>query len=512
SGSVLYGTDALAGTINIITRDTPQRRDSGFRLGGGFNGLFSSNEIGRRGSAFLTGVGPRFAFRISQTLDRFSNYHSGAVPLASGGKDAGDRATEVLNSQYHGSNTQLVGRFFIDDSQSVKTTYERRRAANIGFPGLAGVFTAFFPFSNRDKFGVRYEGANLLSRLTRLSLSSFYQKQDRNFSNALNVPAAPPFFPGSFQFSETITRTTTAGFDLQSNWTLGMHNVLTAGVSYVRDRNRDTRFFERLSPNFATNPPSLRRSTDNSNSVPDATFGDLAFFAQNEYEVNAKLRLIGGLRLDRFNSESERTTNFNLPPFFTASQIEDLHLTGLDAGLKVSDTSFSGDIGVVYKPIHSLTLTARVGRSFREPNLFERFFTDFGSAEGFVVGNPDLKPESGVNVDTSIALRTARFKGSFTYFNNRYANFLTSVLAIDRNGVPITVSQGPGRPPIDVYRTVNLRRARIQGAEAEFATSFQVARSLVTPFGNISYAKGDDLQSDLPLDSITPLKTVIGLR
>ena len=146
SGSVLYGTDALAGTINIITRDTPQRRDSGFRLGGGFNGLFSSNETGRRGSAFLTGVGPRFAFRISQTLDRFSNYHSGAVPLPSGGKDGSDRATEVLNSQYHGSNTQLVGRFFIDDAQSVKTTYERRRAANIGFPGLAGVFTAFFPF------------------------------------------------------------------------------------------------------------------------------------------------------------------------------------------------------------------------------------------------------------------------------------------------------------------------------------------------------------------------------
>ena len=34
SGSVLYGTDALAGTINIITRDTPVRRESGFHFGG----------------------------------------------------------------------------------------------------------------------------------------------------------------------------------------------------------------------------------------------------------------------------------------------------------------------------------------------------------------------------------------------------------------------------------------------------------------------------------------------
>src|SRR5687767_10285898 len=38
SGSVLYGTDALGGTINIITRDTLRRRDSGFHFGGGFNG------------------------------------------------------------------------------------------------------------------------------------------------------------------------------------------------------------------------------------------------------------------------------------------------------------------------------------------------------------------------------------------------------------------------------------------------------------------------------------------
>src|SRR5690606_31111574 len=46
AGSVLYGTDALSGTINIITNrarfsDTP-------RLSAGFDGFYSSNEDGRR--------------------------------------------------------------------------------------------------------------------------------------------------------------------------------------------------------------------------------------------------------------------------------------------------------------------------------------------------------------------------------------------------------------------------------------------------------------------------------
>ncbi len=512
SGSVLYGTDALAGTINIITRDTPTRQGSGLRFGGGLNGFFSSNETGRRGSAYLTGAGSRFAFRISQTLDRFANYHSGAVPRTDGREDASSQATEVLNSQYHGSNTQLVGRFFINESQSLRVAYERRRAVNIGVPGVVGVFTAFFPFSNRDKVSARYEGQNLLPNLARLAVSTYYQKQDRNFSNILNVPAAPPFFPGFFQFSETNTKTTTAGFDAQSNWTLGLHNVLTVGTSYMRDRNVDSRFIERLSPNFRTNPPSLTRSEDRSKSVPDATFANLAFFAQDEYEASRQLRFIGGLRVDRFDINSEHTAGFDLPPFFTSSQIEDLNLTGLDAGLQVRNTAISGDFGVVYKPVQSLSLTARVGRSFREPNLFERFFTDFGSAAGFVVGNPDLKPESGVNVDTGVAVRTSRFNGSFTYFNNTYTNFLSSQIAIDRNNVPITVSQGPGRPPIQVFRTVNVGRTRIQGVESEFETSLRAGQSFLTPFGNISYLRGDDLQRDVPLDFITPLKTVIGLR
>ena len=512
SGSVLYGTDALAGTINIITQDTPARLNSGVRFGGGINGLFSTNETGRRGSAYLTGTSNRFAFRVAQTLDRFGNYHSGAVPTPSGDNDSSEAATEVLNSQYHGSNTQLVGRFFISDSQSVRVAYDRRRAANIGVAGVVGVFTAFFPFSNRDKVSARYEGHDLLPGLVRLSLSTYYQKQDRNFSNMLNVPAAPPFFPGTFQFSETNTRTATAGFDAQSNWALSLHNVLTAGVSYSRDHNRDSRFIESFSPNFRTNPPSLTRSEDRSRSVPDATFADLAVFAQDEHQVGRKLSLVGGVRLDSFRIDSERTPGFDLPTFFTPDQLADLNLTGLHQGLSVRDTAVSGDFGAVYRPIESIALTARVGRSFREPNLFERFFTDFGSAAGFVVGNPNLKPESGVNVDAAIKVRTDSFAGSFTYFNNTYTNFLTSQVAIDRSGVPITISQGAGRTPIPVFRTANIGRTRIRGIEGELETSVALRSVLLTSFGSVSTLRGDDLESNVPLDFITPLKTVAGLR
>lgn len=511
SGSVLYGTDALAGTINIITRDTMPRQESGFRLGGGFNGFLSSNDEGRRGSAYVTGAGSLFAFRVAHTQDRFDNYHSGAVPTATG-KDDSDEATEVLNSQYHGSNTQLLGRLFLNDLNSVRVNYERRRASNIGVPATVGVFTAIFPFSNRDKVSARYDGYNFTPHLIRLSASGYYQSQERNFSNILNVPAAPPFFPGQFQFSETVTDTDSVGFDFQSNWALGARNVLTAGASYFRDRNQDERFIERLSPDFSTFPPSLVRSEDRSKSVPNSKFGDFALFAQDEYQPVRWLRLVGGIRVDRFNIESDRTPGFDLPAFFTPEQIEDLNLIGLDQGLSVDDTAVSGDFGVVVSPVSKLSFAARVGRSFREPNLFERFFTDFGSAAGFVVGNPTLEPEKGINFDTSVRFRSSRFAGSFTYFHNRYKDFLTSNPAIDRNGVPITIPAGPGQPPIPVFQTINTSRARIQGIEADFEAPIRIPRGFLAPFGNVSYLRGDDTENDVPLNFITPLKTVAGLR
>ncbi|KAF0225997.1 MAG: iron complex outermembrane recepter protein, partial [bacterium] len=223
-------------------------------------------------------------------------------------------------------------------------------------------------------------------------------------------------------------------------------------------------------------------------------------------------RLIGGIRVDRFKLETGQTNGFVLPPFFSKSQIEDLGLVSLDKGLSTDNTALSGDFGFVIKPIETISLTARVGRSFREPNIFERFFTDFGSSSGFVVGNPRLKAESGVNFDTGLQVRTSKFAGALNYFNNTYTNFLSSRLAFDRNGNPLAIPGSPGRPSTPVFQTVNRGRTRIQGLEASLEASFPFSSLLITPTSSISYLRGDDLQANQPLDFITPLKTVFALR
>ena len=168
----------------------------------------------------------------------------------------------------------------------------------------------------------------------------------------------------------------------------------------------------------------------------------------------------------------------------------DLRIGSLASGLNVSNTAVTGDFGAVYKLTGNVSLSGRVGRSFRTPNIFELFFTGPGSVGGQVVGNPYLKPESGINVDTSVKFRTKRFAASATYFTNSYKNFLATVPADDSRGCPVfvvrpgtvydanncfIVTPAPGPAPVRVYQTQNIDRTRIQGFEAEFEAPIKIS-------------------------------------
>ena len=510
SGSVLYGTDALGGTINIITRDTPLRRDSGLRFGAALDTFYSSNEKGRRGSLALNGSGKYFAFRFAQSLERFDNYFTGKpnAGFLLGLRNQGFGITddgEALNSQSHGSNSAATVRFFVNDKNTLKFNYDRRRASNIGSAGLVGTFNGFFPFSNREKVGGRFDSVALTRYLQRVSISGFLQTQNRNFSNILTVPPAPPFFPGLYQVSSTVTDTITTGFDVQTDWTLGSRNNLVAGVSFFRDSNKDNRLVVTGSTPIS---PSPRSST--TKSVPDASLTNFAGFAQDEFRLTNRLKVIGGIRVDNFKTVSQTTTGFALPALLP-DQIDFLRIGNIASGINKSNTSVTGDFGAVYKLTTNISLSGRVGRSFRTPNLFEMFFTDRGSVSGsFVAGNLFLKPETGTNVDTSVKVKTSRYAASVTYFNNSYKNLLATVPTVDRNGQPIFLNQ-PG-PATRVYQTQNIDRARIQGFEAEFEVPIKIRLGYLSPNGNFSYLRGDDTGRKVPLDFISPMRTNIGIR
>ncbi len=568
SGSVLYGTDALSGTINIRTRQPGFSETT--RFVAGLSSYYSTNEQGARGNLTAGVTGPRYAVSLSGGLESFDNYASGGKdgstledsrPLYANGtlkqQDTIDSnfppfafkafpdpfnapfvrtETEIPTSGFDGNNLGANALFAISDDQQLQLKYFHREADDIGFPDF--VPPQFFqgivlPFSKLDKVSGRYQVRQLNSWWARLSATVYYQQQDRLLRN-LNIPVQFPaptavsFFPiNVFRLminSQTEQKVQTAGVDVQSTFLLSPRNVLTAGLTAYRDDSADSRqsstqtnlvgnvslgargpqanVFPALVP---LGPPSVTNPTR----VPNAQFRDLAVFAEDEWEITRKLRLVGGLRVDAYRVATDPTPGYDIQAVVAGTRppIDPATLPNPN-GEEISRTAWTGDIGLVVRPTDELSLVAHYGRSYRHPNLEELLFAGPATI-GSIAPNVTVKPETGDNVDIGAKYRSSRIQGSLSYFNNRYHGFISTEITA------LTASSS-------VSQAINFADVRIQGVEADVEAPFTVGSSIVTVFANGAYNYGTVLEGRTPLtgasiantpqDNITPFKAIGGLR
>src|SRR5438034_116251 len=88
-------------------------------------------------------------------------------------------------------------------------------------------------------------------------------------------------------------------------------------------------------------------------------------------------------------------------------------------------TAWSGDVGLVYRPVEMLALAANVGRAWRAPTLFELFSNGphLGEAR-YEIGDAGLKPEAGTEVDGTVRWQSARVRVELAGYRNAIARFI----------------------------------------------------------------------------------------
>ncbi|MBK5256645.1 MAG: TonB-dependent receptor [Vicinamibacteria bacterium] len=567
AGSVLYGTDALSGTVNILTAQ-PQFSDK-TRFIGTLNGYYSSNENGRRGNAAVGVSGQRYALSLSGGKESFDNYKSGGKdgsvledsrPLYANRTlmqaDTADTnfgftfgafpdpfnapfvrtSTEIPSSFLDGTTVNANALVSLNDKQSLRVKYFHREAEDVGFPDF--VPPQFFqgivlPHSKLDKVSARYQVRSINSWFSHLSATAYYQKQDRLLRNIdipvqFPAPTAGSFFPiNIFRLvinSDTGQKIKTQGFDLQNTFLMSPKNVVTAGFTYYQDDSADYRtsstqfnlvgqvvlgsrgpaavVFPSL---LALGPPTVSSPTR----VPNATFADFGVFAQDEWDLTDKVRLVAGLRLDNYKVNTDPTTGYNIAAVIagTTPAINPATLPNA-TGDSISRTAFTGDVGLVVKQSEKLSFIAHYGRSYRHPNLEELLFAGPATI-GSIAPNITVGPERGDNIDLGLKFRSAQVQGSFSYFNNKYSDFISTEITA------LTASSS-------VSQAVNFADLRIQGVEGDLQGSWEQGPSIVSVFANGSYNKGEVLKGTNPLaktsiagtpqDNITPLKLIAGLH
>jgi hemoglobin/transferrin/lactoferrin receptor protein len=447
--SVLYGSDAIGGVINIITKQQAFHQDV-FQLGGDVGYEYGDAARSNRGHAEVNGAGERTTFHIGASDFEAKDYSSpeGVVPNSG-----------MKQRSFDGNL-----RFLVSETGVLRFDVQATQTRDIGFPGYnpetSGVDISF-PRFDRSKYSVNYE-AGAFAGLNGLSLTAYYQtvvkESIRNFS------FGPTFFLDNFTRSDI----NTWGFNAQSSADLSSHHV-TFGLDFYQDVLHD--FTAESSP----------FGSDNDVAVPDSDQRGYGLYAQDEITLSPRLQLTVGARGDRYTFVSKNDPRYTGTPF------------------DVDQAAGSGNVSARYQVTSNIALTALVGRGFRAPNIQERSY--FGLAttgDTYIQQNPNLKSETSLNYELGFKVRYARYSGGFNVYQNNIKDFINLVFL--------------GTDPqtgLELAQFANTDRATIRGAEFQLESNLSESW---TAFGNLSYSRGRDDKTGEPLALIAPLKGVLGVR
>ncbi len=407
SGSSLYGTNAMAGVVNIITNTGGRPFHGDVDVQGGGLGLF-------RGVARGSGA----------ALDNRLIYSAGVSNLSvtQGVDDAGavrdwssqGGVTYALKPNMRIGANVFANTGFVQSSVSPTTTTTapvtgiipnipldaaQRNAAehNVSYdPGKA----TLVPSLGDPDAGVYSHFITSLFRFehevnSRLSYQLAYGivSTDRNNTDG---PGGPGFQPSYNTSDRYIGRLDTV--QARVNYQLGSHNLLTAGYEFQQEHYREV--------STDQNPDPTRRAYY----VIDARQRTNAAYFQDELQfLDHRLHVLLSGRYTQANLDQPAFVGGGASPY-------------AGSPLLTPPPAYTGDASLAYFFRNSSTkVRAHVGNSFRLPSLYERFGGFLYQGFDFAYGDPRLAPERAVSGDFGFDqyLFHDHLKISGTYFYTR---------------------------------------------------------------------------------------------
>lgn len=359
SGSSLYGSDAIGGTINLITK-RPTLSDKGLVFGLRFDGSYNSSGAVRRGNMTLNLSSSNVAFRASGNLYRNANYNSGngevtlaqnvaigqffrQFPTNAAGttfQSAGSytvfpiaKNQEIGNGQGHGNGQQFDLWFFPATKHSFRGKYLNRDDGNNGNAFSGPPYETqerYGSYRRFDKVGIRYEGLDLNKYISRVSANYFHQKL--SFPQTQYTWANLAGAGGSFLNTTTFTglqsifsltsfvdnrnTITTDGLDFQASLTPFSGLIVTVGGGRTKDVSKD--YFFSTSATFSGTNRIFTGTATIGASSPVTSYTDNNFYSQAEFDRVKWFRLTAGVRYDNWVTLAVPGNGFPLSTEFAA--------------------------------------------------------------------------------------------------------------------------------------------------------------------------------------------------
>ncbi len=431
--SVLYGSDAIGGVLNLITTVPPAGgpANTGFSLGL----RHGSAGAASRASASVFHHTDRFSFSLGGTYRGTDDYKSAS---GSFGSISLERELEVRDTAIDDDSAHLYLGYRPGDKNSLFLRVNRYRADQAGFgfvdPAAIGdtsgsLIRILYPFQDFDRYTVGYEGSALESALaTTIGVQLYQQTNERQLVNDIFIDIGPAFGPGSGPSGDVqadtlnFTDLDTTGFRGEVTKILGQNHLVTYGGEYYRDESFNTDFSvtttslraffpisfvcgpEGATPIFGSSRVPFFQctfvETDDVANAPNATNSGYGAFLQDEMRLGDRLSLTLGLRYSKTETRAESTPGWDI------------------SGLDFDDDAVVGALNLTYSLTPNLNLVASYGTAFRAPNIVERLFNGLTpEGLGYQVLNPDLKSEESENVDVGLKYRSRNAYVEAFYFD-----------------------------------------------------------------------------------------------
>ncbi len=456
SGSVAYGSDAIGGVVNILTR-TPAFAEKavwggqlfgkvatqGMEYSGRLEGSFSCRSVAVTGGVAYRKFGDLVAGRgLGRLTPTGYNQLSGDV-----------------KARFKLTDRTLLTTAYQDLSQDSVPIYHRVRLENY----------AYFQFDPQRRqlaytrldhqFGYRW--------LESMQITASWQRHSEGRQSRRN---------GNPTRVEEFDRTATTGLSLLALAEPRSFWQTQYGLEWYGDRVNS----RRTDINTSTGATTPRRGL-----YPDgATMNSLALFSLNTFTYKRLVLTAGG----RYQAIA-----VTVPGEFTGPAS-----TG---AATIRPSALVGSLGASFGLTPSLRVVGSVQSAFRAPNI-----DDLGTLGvvdfRYEVPNADLRPERSLNTELGLKARTNRFGATLVAYHNRLSDFITR----GRSG-----ASTPGRDSLQGY-PVFLKRndavSFIRGLEAEVEYGLS---DLMRLYAGAAYTYGHNYSANEPFRRIPPLNGRVGV-